>query len=191
MQGRGLWFPTRRHCITFQALDDCCVQAVLEEAEVAEDGGAALHSRYRSGMVKSVRQMREVAKQAAAPPEITDAEILAGAKLVARVYLVCLQELLRVRMPGLRAHGVGGTCMLPGLLCRGRWACELCVLCLAREARGAAQAKVLLGIRLLQAQVEVLVKSFGLPPELRSIARHLWLSYLPHTALLDFDPRTM
>lgn len=57
--------------------------------------------------------------------------------------------------------------------------------------RHEARIKLLLLIHLLQAQVEVLVKRFGLPPELRSIARHLWLSYLPHTALLDFDPRTM
>ena len=42
-----------------------------------------------------------------------------------------------------------------------------------------------------QAQVEVLVERFGLPPEAPTLARNLWLSYLPCTGLLDFDPTTM
>ena len=37
----------------------------------------------------------------------------------------------------------------------------------------------------LQDQLEVLVGKFGLPQELKPACRHVWLSLLPHTSLLD------
>lgn len=81
------------------------MQDFVEENEIAEEGGAALHSRIRSAAAPSVRALRAEVDRALVKPETTENQMIAGAKTIARVYVACLQELLRVR------HAVGRTCV--------------------------------------------------------------------------------